>query len=263
MKLKGSTILITGGTSGIGLEFVKQLTAQGANIIITGRNLDALRRAKNNHPNIQVFQSDVSKPEDVAQLYTDVVRQFPELNMIINNAGIMRLLDLQDDTIDLSDITQEIAINLSGTIQMVHQFLPHLLTKTSAAIINVSSGIAFMPYSIAPIYSASKAGVRAYTKALRLQLEDTGVKVFEMIPPGVTTNLQNDWVLPPNPSMMMEVDKMVSIAINGLIKDEPELKPFMIRVIKLISRLIPGLLIKFGNREFKKFRQLNTKYERK
>lgn len=81
---------------------------------------------------------------------------------------------------------REIDINLSGTIQMVHQFLPHLIAKKTAAIVNVSSGIAFMPYSIAPIYSASKAGVRAYTQALRLQLKDTSVKVFEMIPPGVS-----------------------------------------------------------------------------
>jgi len=258
MDLKNSTILITGGTSGIGLELVKQLTEQGSKIVITGRNPDALSATKKKFPNVHTFQSDVSKPEDIEDLYKNVTKVFPDLNIIINNAGLMRLIDLRDITLDLVDINREVATNLSGTIQMVHQFLPHLLQKESAAIVNVSSGIAFMPYSSAPVYSATKAGVRAYTQALRLQLEDTRVKVFELIPPGVNTNLQNDWVLKPNPSMMMNVDKMVNVAIKGLLKDKPEIKPFLLGIIKAASRLVPNLLIKFGHREFKKFRQLNN-----
>lgn len=199
MKLQNSTILITGGTSGIGLELVKQLTEKAANIIITGRNLDALNETKKKFPNVHVFQSDVSNPNDIKQLYQDITQQFPDLNIIINNAGLMRLIDVQDRTMDLENITREIDTNLSGTIQMVHQFLPHLLTKKSAAIVNISSGIALMSYSSAPVYSASKAGVRAYTQALRMQLDGTNVKVFEIIPPGVNTNLQNDWVMQPDP----------------------------------------------------------------
>lgn len=256
MELKNSTILITGGTSGIGLELVKQLTELGATIIVTGRNPDALRNTKALYPNVHTFRSDVSNPQDIEQLYKDVTHQFPDLNIIFNNAGMMRLINLQDTTLSLENINREIATNLSGTIQMVHQFLPHLKTKKSAAIVNVSSGIAFMSYSAAPIYSATKAGVRAYTQALRLQLEDTNVNVFEMIPPGVQTNLQNDWVQQPNPGMMMSVDKMVAVAINGILKDKSELKPAIIRIIKFASRLAPGLLLKFGHREFKKIKAL-------
>ncbi len=148
----------------------------------------------------------------------------------------MRLLDVLDTSNDLENITREIEINLSGTIRMVHQFLPHLMKKKSSAIVNVSSAIAFMSYSAAPVYSASKAGVHAYTLALRLQLAKTNVKVLEVIPPGVNTNLQHDWVLPPNPSQMMEVDKMVSVVIKGLLNDTPEIKPFLVKVIKLLHR---------------------------
>ena len=117
-----------------------------------------------------------------------------------------------------------------------------------------------MPFSVAPVYSASKAGVRAYTQALRLQLKGTGVKVFEMIPPGVKTNLQKDWVLPTdsNSSLTMDVDKMVNVAIEGLQKDKPELRPFLISVIKWASRIVPGALINFGHKEFERFKQLNT-----
>lgn len=255
MNLKDSTILITGGTSGIGLELVKQLTELGATVLVTGRNADALKETSKQFPNVHTFQSDVSDPNAIAQLYLEITQRFPDLNIIINNAGQMRLIDLQDGTLDLENINREVATNLSGTIQMVHQFLPHLLKKPSAAIVNVSSGIAFMAYSSAPIYSASKAGVRAYTQALRLQLQDTNVRVFEMIPPGVNTNLQNDWVLPPNPAMMMDVDKMVRIAIAGILKDKSELKPPLISVIKLASRLVPNLLLKFAHGDFKKFKQ--------
>lgn len=255
MELKDSTVLITGGSSGLGLEFVKQLTALGANVIVTGRKMDALNEAQKLYPNIHIFQSDVSNPKDIEKLYADVTKQFPDLNIIINNAGLMRLIDLRDTSLSLENINREIATNLSGTVQMVHQFLPHLLTRKSAAIVNVSSGIAFMSYSAAPIYSATKAAVRAYTQALRLQLEDTNVKVFEMIPPGVNTNLQNDWVKQPNPAMMMDADKMVSIAIKGLQEDKKELKPLLISVIKTASRIAPGTLLNYGHKEFRDIRK--------
>ena len=258
MNLKDSTILITGGTSGIGLEFARKLTEQGACIIVTGRNLERLRETKKQFPNIHTVQSDASNREDIERLYEDIIQQFPKLNIIINNAGEMRLIDLQNTRDDLKNISREIDTNLSGTIHMVHQFLPHLLKKQSAAIVNVSSAIAFMAYSTAPIYSASKAGVHAYTMALRLQLAETNVKVFEVIPPGVNTNLQNDWVLQPNPSQMMDVDKMVDVAIEGLSNNTPEIKPFLVSVIKLLNRIMPNALMKFGHREFKKFKQLTN-----
>lgn len=258
MDLKNSTILITGGTSGIGLELVKQLTDIGAKVIVTGRNLEALHETKKQFPNVHTFQSDVSNPKDIRDLFDAVTTLFPDLNIIINNAGLMRLIDLQDQSLDLENINLEIATNLTGTIQMAHQFLPHLLKQKSAGIVNVSSGIAFMSYSPAPIYSATKAAVRAYTQALRLQLQETNVKVFEMIPPGVKTNLQNGWVKQPNPAMMMTADKMVKISINGLLKDKKELKPFPIRMIKLASRLMPNVLLNFGHKELKEIKKLQN-----
>lgn len=169
----------------------------------------------------------------------------------------MRLIDLRDTSISLENINLEVATNLTGTIQMTHQFLPHLLKQKEAAIINVSSGIAFMSYSAAPVYSATKAGVRAYTQALRLQLEDTNVKVMEVIPPGVNTNLQNDWAVQPNASQMMPVDKMAAVIVKGIRTNQKEIKPFLINVIKTASRLMPNLLLKIGHREFKKIKQKN------
>lgn len=255
MELKNSTILITGGTSGIGLEFVRQLTYLDAKIIVTGRNLHTLEETKKRFPKTHIFQSDVSEPESIERLYAEVVQQFPELNIMINNAGLMRQIDLQDNAMDLLSINQEIATNLTGTIQMTHKFLPHLRTKASAAIINVTSSIAYLPYSIAPIYSASKAGAHAYTKVLRLQLEDSTIKVFEILPPGVRTNLQNHWELPPPEGRMMDVEKMVIDAIDGILRDRPEITPGLAKTVKVLGRILPNTLMKYGHGEFRKLKQ--------
>jgi uncharacterized oxidoreductase len=253
MELKNSTILITGGTSGIGLEFTSQLSKMGAKIIATGRNIETLNDTKKWFTNIHTFQSDVSNSKDIEKLYKDVTKQFPELNIIINCAGLMRQIDLHDNELNIDTITEEIDTNLSGTIQMVHQFLPHLMKQKSAAIINVSSAIAFMSYSIAPVYSASKAGAHSYTKALRLQLKKTNVKVFEVIPPGVKTNLQNGWKVPPPEGRMMEADKMVAVAIQDIQKNKLEITPGLAKIVKLLSRIAPNYIEKnMGHKEFEK-----------
>src|SRR5882757_6789140 len=128
-------------------------------ILITGRDQAKMDRAKAAFPKIHTFQSDVSDPEAIATLYEEVTKQFPELNILINNAGIMRKINVHDKAGSLEDITREIEVNLSGPIRMVKQFLPHLKTKSEAAIMNVSSGLAFVPLPISPVYCATKAGL--------------------------------------------------------------------------------------------------------
>ena len=242
MELKNSTVLITGGTSGIGLEFVKQLMQQQATVIITGRDAAKLEQAKKQFPQIHTFQSDVSNPADIKQLYEQVTKQFPQLNIIINNAGIMRNMDLQDTRMSLEDITREIDTNLSGTIRMVHQFLPHLKTKKEATIVNVSSGLAFVPMSISPVYCATKAGIHSYSQSLRLQLKNTKIKVFELAPPGTETPLMDNFEGIVDSKQNMKVDKMVSIAIKGILKDKLEIRPGLSNVLKIMSRVAPNFI---------------------
>lgn len=126
MKMSGNTILITGGTSGLGLKFAKQLLSLGNTVIITGRNAAKLEQTQKQLPGVHPFQSDVGDPKDIASLYEKVTGQFPALNILINNAGEMRKLNLLDGSADLENITREIDINLSGPIRMTQQFLPHL-----------------------------------------------------------------------------------------------------------------------------------------
>jgi len=255
MKLENSTILITGATSGIGLEFVRQLSQQGvAKIIVTGRDHSKLEQTKKQFPNIHIMQSNVNNPEEIEQLYNDVIKRFPALNIIINNAGIMRNLNLQDTDMDLENITREIDTNLSGTIRMVHQFLPHLKKQQSAAIVNVSSGLAFVPFPISPIYSAAKAGIHSYTQVLRLQLKHTHVKVFELAPPSTETPLLDAFsnVDLGRSIKNMKVDKMVSIAIEGILKDKAEILPGMAKALKLMGRFVPNFAVNFMDKAIEK-----------
>lgn len=255
MQLKNSTILITGATSGIGLEFVKQLMQHGVtDIIVTGRNADKLKQVKSGFPQVHIFQSDVSNPEEIRELYAQVIQQFPQLNILINNAGIMRNLDLQDTTMDLENITLETDINLSGTIRMVHQFLPHLKTKKTVAIINVSSGLAFMPFPASPIYSAAKAGIHAYTRVLRLQLKKTAVKVFELAPPATETPLLDAFsdLDMEGGGPVMKVEKLVQFAIKGILSDTFEIKPGLSKALKLMGRVAPNFFLNFFDKTIEK-----------
>ncbi len=245
MKLTSNTILITGGASGIGYELTKQLTALGNTILITGRDQAKLDRAKAAFPKVHTFQSDVSDPKAIAILYEKVTKQFPELNILINNAGIMREINVHDKAGSLEDITREIEINLNGPIRMVKQFLPHLKTKSEAAIMNVSSGLAFVPLPISPVYCATKAGLHSFTESLRVQLKNTKVKVFELAPPATRTELLDDF----NPEdlkgvSVMKVEDMVKVAVKGMRTDRFEIRPGQAGQLKMMSRVAPGFILK-------------------
>lgn len=241
MILSNNTILITGGTSGLGLEFATQLIALGNVVIITGRNQAKLDQTKKLLPQVHTFQSDVSDPAAISLLYNQVVEQFPALNILINNAGEMRKISLLEPPVD---IVREIEINLSGPIRMIQQFLPHLKTKESAAIVNVTSGIALTPFPIAPVYGATKSGLRSYTQSLRVQLRNTAVKVFELVAPAANTPLGDPFAGDVDPKMMMEPAKLIAIALKGLQHDKYEIYPGMARMLKIMSRLAPKFLLK-------------------
>ena len=252
MKLNKSTVLITGGTSGIGFELAKQLLAKEAIVIITGRDQRKLEQAKKTLPNVHTVQSDVSDPNSIIQLYKQVINEFPQLNIIVNNAGIMRNLNVQDAGLDLENVTLEVDTNLSGTIRMVQQFLPHLKTQPSAAIINVSSGLAFIPFPLSPIYSATKAGIHSYTQILRIQLKNTSIKVFELAPPGTATPLMDAFANNMDGATNMKVDKMVRIAIAGIENNKMEIKPGISKALKAMSRIAPNFFLGVMNNTIEK-----------
>lgn len=243
MKMSGNTVLITGGSSGIGFEFASQLLELGNTVIITGRDQVKLDAVKRKLPNVHTFQSDARDPGAIAALYAAVVKQFPKINVLINNAGLMRKVNLHETNADPADLNSEIATNLSGPIWMVQQFLPHLKMQESAAIVNVSSGLAFVPLPISPIYCAAKAGIHSYTLSLRAQLKNTKVNVFELAPPLTETPLVDAF----DPSDMsgskaMRVTDMVSYAIKGMKRDQYEIRPGQSNALKMMSRIAPNFI---------------------
>ena len=245
MKMTGNTVLITGGTSGIGLELALQLLKMNNRVIVTGRDKSKIESLANENPTLATLYSDVSEPAAITELYEKVTKDHPEFNILVNNAGIMRKINLQDRGADLEDITREIDINLSGPVRMVKQFLPHLKAQGSAAIVNVSSGLAFVPFPISPVYSATKAGVHAFTKALRVQLKHTSIKVFELAPPSTHTALQDAFsATDVKASSNMDVKTLVKKTIQGLERNRLEIRPGASNVLHLLSRLAPGFALK-------------------
>ena len=243
MKLTNRTVLITGGSSGIGLELAKQLLQRGNLVIVTGRDQEKLDAAARALPGIHTFRSDVANPEAIVALYDSVIAQFPALDTLINNAGIMRNLNL-NQVRDLHDVTREIDINLSGPVRMIQQFLPHLKTRAQALIVNISSGLAFIPLPISPVYSATKAAIHSFTQCLRVQLAGTGVTVIELAPPGVETPLfRGEFEQELKGQKGMDVTVLVRQAIAGIEAGKPEIRPGLSNVLKAMSRIAPGFML--------------------
>jgi uncharacterized oxidoreductase len=243
MNLSGNTILITGGTSGIGFALAARFMALGNTVIVTGVSQAQLRAARQMLPGVHAIKSDVSDPVAIAGLHQQVTKEFSGLNMLINNAGIMRKINLRRGGYDLNDITREIEICLNGPIRMVAEFLAHLAAQKCAAIINVSSGLAFVPLAIAPVYCAAKAAIHSFTQSLGIQLKDTNIAVFELAPPITRTALfRGDLNVDDVGVKPMDVETLVSRALAKLERDRLEIRPGLSNMLKLMSRVAPGFM---------------------
>ncbi len=242
MKLNNKTILITGGTSGIGRELAKQLLRLGNAVIVTGRDPRKLDAARSAMPGVHVVQSDVSDPEAIAALHDSVLARFPTLDVLVNNAGIMRNLNLNQAR-DLYDVTREIDINLSGPVRMVQQFLPHLKTRKGALIVNVSSGLGFVPLPLSPVYCATKAAIHSFSQSLRVQLDGL-VSVVELAPPGVETPLfRGEFAREMKGMKAMDVAVLAKRAIAGIEAGKLEIRPGLSNVLKIMSRVAPRFML--------------------
>jgi uncharacterized oxidoreductase len=187
MKPSGNTILITGGGSGIGAALAHRLHDAGNTIIVSGRRREALEEAIAGRDNMHALALDVEQPGAIAGFARRLVAEHPALNVLVNNAGIMRFEAL-DTARDLTDAEETVATNLLGPIRLTNALIDHLTTQPDAAIVNVTSGLAFVPLIDTPTYCATKAAIHSYTVSLREALKGH-VEVIELVPPAVQTDL--------------------------------------------------------------------------
>jgi uncharacterized oxidoreductase len=238
MNVSGNTILITGGSGGIGLALAKKFIELDNQVIITGRRQDKLDAAAKDTPKLETIRSDAADAKAVAELARQMRARYPKLNVLVNNAGVMvyRNLSVPDE---LDALTSEIDINLSGPIRIVSALIEQI-KGNKGTIINVSSGLAFVPLQAAPVYCATKAAMHSYTISLRQQLADHGVDVIELMPPAVRTDLAH---FPDDASFkIITTDVLVDATMKALARGTREIRPGQSNQLRFMSRLAPGFI---------------------
>jgi uncharacterized oxidoreductase len=240
MKLTGRTILVTGGSTGIGLAFALKFLELGNQVTVTGRRQSALDDLKRIHPKVQTIQSDVADPAQIAALARRMKAEYPKLDVLMNNAGIMLHKNLRAPATDLEGLTTEMNVNVGGVIRTTSAFID-ILAANKGTVINVSSALAFVPLPSAPVYCATKAAVHSYTQSLRFQLEGTGVDVIELMPPGVNTDLSAD-LAKGDGFTLLTTDELVKQSFASLKRGALEVRPGQAKLLALMRRIAPDYI---------------------
>jgi uncharacterized oxidoreductase len=249
MVTSNQKVLITGGGSGIGLALAKKFLSHHNTVIITGRNLPKLEKVSAELPEIRIFQSDVTQEEDVKKLADAIQNEFGGIDVLINNAGIMLLRDMGDERNDWQKQLEEIAINYHAPIRMLHHFLPQLKRSKNAVLVNVSSGLAYVPFAQAPVYSGTKAAVHFWTKSIRPQLKPHGIGVVELLPPVVDTKLAKDANLKDDNLKPMAVEKLADSFWKAYARGTEEITPGFSTQLKWLARFAPKFIFNQLNRQ--------------
>lgn len=239
MNISGNTVLITGGTRGIGLALTKQLADMNNRVVIVGRNVQKLETISRENYNISSICCDLSRQEELDKLLVTIQQKFTEVNILINNAGQQYNYYLTEESLPYQRIDEEIQVNFTSVVKLSTMLLPVLNTKKEAAIVNVSSGLAFAPKENAAVYCATKAAIHNFSTVLRYQLEKTSIKVFELIPPLVETEMTAG-----RGSGKMLPKDVATVFCKALSSNIFEINVGKIKVMRKLLRWFPGFILK-------------------
>jgi uncharacterized oxidoreductase len=243
MKLYKNTVLITGGSSGIGLELSKVLIQKGNKVIICGKSNEKLVVANKINPELITYQCDLSNKQECTDFAKKIAKNHPELNIIINNAAIVNKIDFINDENAIELAENEYQTNLIAPIRLIKFLYDTINANESPAIINITTGLIYAPRVIYPFYNSSKSALHSFTQTLRIRLKNERTKVYEVMFPAVDT----PWHQGKPPKIAIGVEKAVAQMLTGLEKDKPEIRVGGAKMLHLISRIAPGFALKKVN----------------
>jgi len=243
MKLKNSTVLITGGSSGIGLELSKVFVQKGNKVIICGKSNERLLAAKKMIPQLVTYQCNLSNCQECVDFAQKIKENHPDLNILINNAAIVNKIDFINDENAIELAESEYQTNLIAPIRLIKLLYKTINTNESSAIINITTGLIYAPRVIYPFYNSSKSALHSFTQTLRIRLKDKKTKVIEVMFPAVNT----PWHQGTPPKIAISTELAVSEMINGLEKGKSEIRVGGSRILYLMSRLAPSFALKKVN----------------
>jgi uncharacterized oxidoreductase len=243
MKLKSNTILITGGSSGIGLELSRAFIQKGNKVIICGKSNEKLMAAKNIVPQLITYRCDLSDSEECTDFARKISENHPDLNVLINNAAIVNKIDFLADEKSLILAENEYQTNLLAPIRLIKLLFKTISANNSSAIINITTGLIYAPRVIYPFYNSSKSALHSFTQTLRIRLKDEKTKVVEVMFPAVDT----PWHKGNPPKIAITTEKAVTEMINGLEKGKTEIRVGGAKILYLLSRIAPGFALKKVN----------------
>jgi uncharacterized oxidoreductase len=249
LKVSGNTVLITGGATGIGLALAEAFSKKGNEVIICGRRRNKLLEAQKKLPNLHIKVCDISKEKNRKTLFDWATSNFKNLNILMNNAGIQREIDLTKGDADLVSGEDEIVVNLEAPIHLSALFIPHLMKQKESAIVNISSGLAFVPIASMPVYCATKAAIHSFSLSLRHQLIGTVVKIYEVAPPTVDTELDKGARGRRGQEYRgIKPEEVAAATIKGIENDDYEIVIGMAQNLRMGARTDPEQAFKQINR---------------
>lgn len=236
MNLSDNTVLVTGGGSGIGLALAKAFAMHNSMVVVCGRNTKKLDKAQSDHPAIVGLPCNIADDKDQQRLVEHIANHYPNLNILINNAGIQHNDDFSDTTSHIANIEEEVNTNFLGHVKLTDRLLPILLSHPRSAVVNVTSALAWVPKQSAPIYCATKAAMHSFTKALRYQLEHSPVKVFEIVPALVDTEMTKG-----RGKRKITPDALAAEALRGIELDKYEVRIEKTKILLALNRFLPWI----------------------